>query len=165
VAVREITTLAIRFRTIDGIHLETMKICTLLSIRNILVVDRLSACGMVDRMVAWSCSITRIDVKVFTILDVVLVVFHATSKAILCEAIEMLLIRLVLILQSILNALDKDLSDLFDGILDGLVELSNSAERLFGELLDKGLHGSDIPISDSIQQAGSHGRLRTDCQH
>jgi hypothetical protein len=103
----------------------------------------------------WTCNsaITRVLVEVCACVDVVLVCVHASSKTILREAIEMLLICFMLFLKSILNALDKHLSDLFDGILNGLVELSNSAERLFRELLDERLHGSDIAISHCSQQA------------
>jgi hypothetical protein len=78
---------------------------------------------------------------------------HASTKAILCEAIHVLLVFLVLVLESLLDVQDKHGADGLQSVLDVLVKLpARFRDGFLSQTLDKGLHLRGISVTNSCQK-------------
>jgi hypothetical protein len=92
------------------------------------------------------------------------VLVNASTKAILCEAIHVLLILLVCLFESLLDVCDEHGADGLQSVLDVLVKLPARFRNGFlDQTLDKGLHLRGIAMSHSGKEAvRSRRRIQSD---
>jgi hypothetical protein len=115
----------------------------------------------VHNFTALSVLFAKIDAllsNLFAALDISIEARVASSKAFLREAIEVLLIVLVLVHERRLNALHKHVFDGLQSSLDVVIKFPpRFADRLISNLLHEGLHCGDIAVPHGIHEIHCFG--------